>query len=482
MDLRKLPKQVGAVVQATRYPATIGKAAHRFLKAVDAQLGESPTVEQYQAAVETALQDKKLRGLESGLRVLADSAWLDKGPTEIKRYLKVESEIAHDADARDGWNRDVRKTLGPMLKTVVRKGRKELTTADTVQAFALEHGIPMLATTIRERYQPPKVDEANKQSWAAELTAALKDDLGNWPKWEAPIDLNKAEQLSSELSNTLEVWANLTPPEQMKVFDQIKEKAEEYRDQPLHVLFDLLKGFATALNRVPSEVHLIASASLSVAIAVKIGIDVATLPAALMTTAAILGGWFVADILGALFHHRADNYPFGRLGREFIAHHYDTKAVSKWPLRRNAGGLVKPTLPAMALAAYFLPGGALAGFLLTLFNGLIFTQHVHGYSHADAKDLPAWVRALQKAKIFLPPEMHKIHHGKPIGKECYGVLNGWSNWISDKTELWRQVEKVYKHYTGMDPTWIAEKEKEVRQLAMVFKREGLRAGLHAEAE
>ena len=32
---------------------------------------------------------------------------------------------------------------------------------------------------------------------------------------------------------------------------------------------------------------------------------------------AMLGGWFLADLLGAFFHHRADNYPCGRLGREF---------------------------------------------------------------------------------------------------------------------------------------------------------------------
>src|SRR5262245_3570313 len=225
-----------AILKAGTHPGVVGRATHDFLRAIDKQLDEEPTEEQYRAAVETALQTKRARGLENGLRALADAAWFERGPKEIKCYLQVESEIAHDADARDGWNRDVRKTLGPMLKTVVRKGRKELTTADTVQAFALEHGIPMLATTIRERYEAPKIAADARGTWAAELAAALKDDLGNWPTWEAPLDLSKTEKLANELSSTMEVWANLTPPEQMKLFDKIKEKAAEYKDKPLNVL------------------------------------------------------------------------------------------------------------------------------------------------------------------------------------------------------------------------------------------------------
>jgi len=208
-------------------------------------------------------------------------------------------------------------------------------------------------------------------------------------------------------------------------------------------------------------------------IAAKVGFAVTTVPGAIMTVLAVLGGWLAADLHGAVFHWNMDNYPTGRVGREFIDHHYNPRAVSEWPLRRNVDGTVKPALIGVAAAA-FLPGGPVAAFLLSMLNGIIYTQHVHGYSHANKDDIPKVIRALQSIPlfpVFLSPEEHTRHHRRPLGKEAYGVLNGWSNYITDATQLFRLMEIARKKLTGEKPTW--EHEREVRAIAMERKKKGL---------
>jgi Lipid desaturase domain len=202
---------------------------------------------------------------------------------------------------------------------------------------------------------------------------------------------------------------------------------------------------------------------------------VTTVPGAIMTVLALLGGWLAADLSGAVFHWDKDNYPRGRVGREFIDHHYNPRAVSEWPLRRNVDGIAKPALIGVVAAA-FLPGGPLAAFLLSMLNGIIYTQHVHGYSHAIKKDVPKVVRALQGIPlfpVFLSPAEHTRHHRRPLGKEAYGVLNGWSNYITDATQFFRMLEIARERLTGEKPTW--EHEKEVRAIAMERKKKGLRS-------
>src|SRR5687767_12800783 len=100
MSVRAMHARAKAMIKAGTHPAVLGRTTHDFLRAIDKQLGEQPTEEQYRAAVETALKSKKVRGLENGLRALAEAAWFDRGPNEIKCYLQVEAEIAHDTDAR----------------------------------------------------------------------------------------------------------------------------------------------------------------------------------------------------------------------------------------------------------------------------------------------------------------------------------------------------------------------------------------------
>ena len=125
---------------------------------LDAKLPEQPTREQFEHVLTDTVNLRRVRNLNPGLSALAERAWIDKGEVGIKCYLKQQAEIAFDADTRDRWNRDVRAKMAPILQTAVRAGKAEISTADTVQAFALECGVPSLDEEIRDRYQAPQVD------------------------------------------------------------------------------------------------------------------------------------------------------------------------------------------------------------------------------------------------------------------------------------------------------------------------------------
>lgn len=464
-----------SILQSLTQRATLGQSTHQFLDKLDAKLGDNPSKTEFDAAVGNTLRLRRFRKLNPGLRALAEAAWLEKGPDGIKCYLAQQSEIAEDVDTRDRWNRDVRKKLGPVLQAVVRPGKKELSTADTVQAFALEHGLPLLEETIKDRYEAPKVEDPAQ--WSAEVRAALQAELEKWPDWEVPIEMEKVEALTTNLTDTFDSWLAMPQPQQQKVWDKMQTLMTDLREQPKEVLLGSLREAAVALNRVPTEANLVATTAISLVIAAKIGVAVTSLPMAIGVTAAVLIGWLMADAGGAVFHWDKDNYPKGRVGREFVDHHYNPKAVSEWPLRRNAEGLDRPMLLALAATA-FLPGGALPAFLMTLFKGALYTQQAHGYAHANPKDVPKFIGMLQKTPllpVLLTPRQHlREHHGgRPLGKEAYGVLNGWSNYITDKTEFFRILEEVREQITGETPNW--QREAEVRKVAQERKKQGVRS-------
>jgi hypothetical protein len=462
-----------SVVQSFMQPATLGHKAHEFLEMLDAKLPEQPTREQFEHVLTDTLKLRRFRNLNPGLPALAEHAWIYKGEAGINCYLKQQAEIAFDAETRDRWNRDVRAKMAPILQTVVRAGKAEISTADTVQAFALEDGLPLLDEAIRDRYQAPQV--VDRDVWRASVTSSLKGELAKWPKWEAKVDLSKIDELTGNLTSTFDAWLSISEAAQASWWAKVRTLTADLADQPGEVLLGTCKEAAWRLNRIPREAHLFGTIAASLVIAARVGFAVTTVPGAIMTVLALLGGWLAADLNGAVFHWNKDNYPKGRVGREFIDHHYNPRAVSEWPLRRNVDGTAKPALIGVAAAA-FLPGGPLAAFLLSMLNGIIYTQHVHGYAHANKDDTPKAIRALQSIPffpVFLSPEEHTRHHGRPLGKEAYGVLNGWSNYITDATQFFRLMEIAREKLTGEKPTW--EHEKEIRAIAMERKKKGLRS-------
>lgn len=143
----------------------------------------------------------------------------------------------------------------------------------------------------------------------------------------------------------------------------------------------------------------------------------------------LVAGWFVADMLGGLFHafidHVADaNWPvISGVVRDFREHHdngLSMEQYSRWPSLVMSGAA---GVPFLALALF----GVAPLFGLTVFAGLCLTQHAHYYSHTPAP--PLWARILQQLGIFLSAECHARHHNNFY--RSYGVLNGWSHGAVD---------------------------------------------------
>jgi hypothetical protein len=438
------------ILECVTRPATLGRSTQLFLEALDRRLPEGPTGEQFATTVRETLGMRRFQVLRPGLRALAQAAWVDKC-SEIKSYLKQEAKVARDLDARDARNRDVRQRIEAILEAVLREGTKGITTADVVQAFALEHGLSLLEQTIRDRYRAPRA--VDREAWRKQVAQALRADLTRWPEWEPTIDLHKIELLTNSLASGFDTWRAREEPERRKATERIQALASDFEHQPRDVLVGSLHGLAWRLSRTPTEALLVTCVALSLVIGAKVGLAVTSLPIAITTVLALLGGWLAADFAGALFHWHMDNYPKGRNG--FVDHHHHPGAVGLWPLRRNTQGSALPVTLLLATTV-LLTRGPLAACLLALFNGALYTEHAHSYSHADEAETPFPIRVLQRIPglpILLPPEAHLRHHRRPVGKAAYGGLNGWSNLFTDPTRFFRALEITREALTGEKPSW-----------------------------
>jgi hypothetical protein len=171
---------------------------------------------------------------------------------------------------------------------------------------------------------------------------------------------------------------------------------------------------------------------------------------------ALLGGWLAADFIGAVYHWNMDNYPRGPNG--FRDHHRWPTALAQRSLWRNLRAVAPPVAALLAGVAMFAEG-PLVAFLLTLLNGILYTEHAHGLSHARPTSLSRAILVLQRVPvlpILIPPAAHARHHARPIGKAAYGGLNGWSNYLTDTTRFFRAVEAVRERVTGRVPLWRSE--------------------------
>lgn len=449
-------------------------------------------------AVQNTLALPQFQGQAEKLQEVAQVFWADPDNIELDCYLREQSELSMDADVRDHWNRDNRTKLGQILSTAVRNGKKELTTADTIQAFALEHGLQMLEATVQDRYRPPDTNDV--QAWKKEAVARLSADLKKVDPSEPELDLKKVDQLMGGFETTFASWKNMPEPKRRNLIDKLSTLMADLNDQPLDVLSDQLKAAFRKIQQVPTEAHLAVVTATTIAMLAKGGLAVfgaANLPLAGALAVGLMGvtvlAWGAADASGAAYHWALDNLPLGRTATAFQDHHYDPRSVSTWPLIRNTHGTARMVTP-MMLAAASLPSGKMAaallaqigvaaspvalGALLTLgvatyLNGLLYTQHIHGRAHAREHELAPWERKMQAHGVFLHPEKHKQHHGKHgLGQYEFGVLNGMTNKVMDKIGFFRGLEFVYESFSGKEVGW--KHEPELRKAAMKRKKRGFR--------
>jgi sterol desaturase/sphingolipid hydroxylase (fatty acid hydroxylase superfamily) len=67
----------------------------------------------------------------------------------------------------------------------------------------------------------------------------------------------------------------------------------------------------------------------------------------------------------------------------------------------------------------------------------VATNQFHKWAHQDAP--PRIVRVLQRARIILSPEHHRVHHTAPF-ESSYAITNGWLNPLLNRTRFFRLLE------------------------------------------
>lgn len=195
-----------------------------------------------------------------------------------------------------------------------------------------------------------------------------------------------------------------------------------------------------------------ACVALSFALGVKV-VLASSSRGSLGITLAMLGGWLVADFVGAVYHWNMDNYPSGPNG--FLDHHRSPAALAQRSLWTNVRPAALPIAVLLAFVVLFVEGRP-AAFLLTLLNGILYTEYAHSLSHTQPENLSRAVLLLQRVPflpVLIPPSAHDRHHARTVGKAAYGGLNGWSNYLTDATRFFRALEAAREQVTGRVPLW-----------------------------
>jgi plasmanylethanolamine desaturase len=180
-----------------------------------------------------------------------------------------------------------------------------------------------------------------------------------------------------------------------------------------------------------------------------------------LVSAALVLGWLAADFISGFVHWMGDtwgsvNMPV--LGKAFIhpfrEHHVDPKAITRHNFLETNGNNCLVSLPAL-LPVVFIPIGpdafghlflAMCVFAMTIW--VLLTNQIHKWAHMDTP--PKWVKAMQKARLFLDPGHHGIHHTAPYDTH-YCITTGAWNPLLARIRFFRHVERLVTRLTGLVP-------------------------------
>ena len=152
--------------------------------------------------------------------------------------------------------------------------------------------------------------------------------------------------------------------------------------------------------------------------------------APLELVAAALAGWLAADLLSGLVHWALDEFGSARtpligpiLIRPFREHHADAAAMTRHDfVETNGAAAVGGCL--LLLLAMALPAGTMHAFLVFTALGVLAANQCHKWAHQQAR--PRLVRAAQRVRLIIPPEVHRRHHAAPHDRH-YCTASGWLN-------------------------------------------------------
>jgi ubiquitin-conjugating enzyme E2 variant len=223
--------------------------------------------------------------------------------------------------------------------------------------------------------------------------------------------------------------------------------------------------YATSVSVVFGAGALLTAANVGLAIlsAGTLGPMIGT---GLLAAAGLAGGYLVADAASAVFHWAVDNYPdgntpiIGKTADEFQIHHKNPLNLEEGHLLDNIALAGQFTaLPMLAVAAVNPPVAA-AGMALGFLGGVTSAQASHRWAHMKR---PNKLTQMLQGNVLQAKTDHTDHHAQPHAGH-YGIVNGLSNPLFDKTHFFRKAEKLVYDLTGKEPhTW---KDSNLRAFAL----------------
>lgn len=166
-----------------------------------------------------------------------------------------------------------------------------------------------------------------------------------------------------------------------------------------------------------------------------------------------------ADLMSGLVHWIADtwgdeSWPVigPRVLRPFRVHHANPDDMLRRGFADLNGDVALITLPLLA-AAWLVPidsraGLAAATFFTAWAAWALPTNQVHQWAHMPRP--PRAVRWLQRARLILPPAVHRAHHASPFATH-YCITTGWNNAWTARTGFFPRLERIVTGLTGLVP-------------------------------
>jgi hypothetical protein len=146
---------------------------------------------------------------------------------------------------------------------------------------------------------------------------------------------------------------------------------------------------------------------------------------------AALCGWLLADLFSGLVHWALDTCGSVRtpivgraIIRPFREHHADPQGMTRHDFFEVNGSSCLGCLPALLALNFFEFNSFAYSVLICFCLGILFTNQCHKWAHMEAP--PIFVRTLQKLRLVLRAEEHRLHHMPPYDSH-FCTANGWLN-------------------------------------------------------
>ncbi len=174
----------------------------------------------------------------------------------------------------------------------------------------------------------------------------------------------------------------------------------------------------------------------------------------------VIVGLFLADLVSGAVHWATDTWFDEKLWTRVISiarehhihpHHIlgygirDYLAYSAWPTLLFLGPIGLVLTLATTPSSWVLHGVVV---LFVISVCMLFGTYAHRLGHRRS----GWaiVRFLQRCHLLIDTCHHNVHH-RDNHDIRYCVINGWANYVCDRTGFWRGLEWLIRRLTGAVP-------------------------------